>query len=248
MFSTPRGSRRSTRRRLAVAGDPENDVAQEPRAESEPETTEDPAEDSAVAETPEVDGVESESPATGEDESMPESTQEEAPADEGDTSDQATEPIVEEPAVQEESATVEGEAYQESEPVFEENPVEEVTPAITAEGVCGGCSWQLASDGTLTITATGDGVLNASDWGWSEGGLYEGAWRSGDIRHLVTNVVFVGYVSSGVHLDSMFAGCSSLSYIDLSGLDMSSCESAEGMFAGTPLEGVYDTASFAQAV
>ena len=92
--------------------------------------------------------------------------------------------------------------------------------------VCGTCEWKIDGDGLLTVRPLGGGASGElADWSSIYGGYAPWHPRSDSIK---SAVIEPGVSARTCHF--MFSGCSSLSSLDLSGLDTSNVTDMGGMF------------------
>lgn len=102
--------------------------------------------------------------------------------------------------------------------------------ADIARGTSGTCSWVIDGSGKLTIRPTsGDsGTLGEMDGTapWTE----ISPWRAHAAK--ITSAVIEPGVKTEGRVRGLFAGCSAMTSIDLSGLDTSSAWATDGMFSG----------------
>ena len=103
--------------------------------------------------------------------------------------------------------------------------VEQSGSEIVESGYWGTCLWELTADGTVTVhPGTG------SHLSWERQ-----PWRDTDRKGSVKKIIFLGsdsekVIARGNSSDAMFDGCTSLTSVDLSGLDVSQATNLRGMF------------------
>ena len=112
-----------------------------------------------------------------------------------------------------------------------------LTPGWTQSGTC---EWRIDEDGLLTVRPLGDGESGTlANWGSNP----EGAPWYSQRESIQTAVIEPGV--SVKTCKGMFEGCSSLTFLDLSGLDTSNVTDMSRMFYGcSSLSTIYASASF----
>lgn len=95
--------------------------------------------------------------------------------------------------------------------------------ADVASGTSGGCTWTIDSEGTLTVRPTSGKGGTLADLDGSA------PWKA-HAESIISARIMPG-VSGGTSLDGLFAGCSKLRSVDLSGLSTSGVQNMSRMFA-----------------
>ena len=115
--------------------------------------------------------------------------------------------------------------------------------SVTDSGTCGTVTWTLYGDGELNLAPT-SGSTGTLESFQEEKNCSTAPWTMSDFIEDIVSVSITGTVVCGSNVCYMFAWCTSLTSVDLTGLDTSNVTDMHGMFYMCPSLTSLDLSAF----